>query len=381
MSSESVEVSVIIVCYNNEADLGTCLSSVCDQSLDDYEVIVVDNGSTDGSVQYVRDHHPEVRLVENESNRWFTGGNNDGVAAARGEYLAFVNPDVAVEPDWLEELIRPLRDDESVGLSTSRIVRYGEPDRLNACGNVAHYTGLGFCRGLDDGPKAYSTQESVPAVSGCSFAVRRSVYEEVGGFDELFEMYYEDLDLSWRVQLAGYDIVTAPESVLYHKYEFSIPEWKLFNMERNRYMILLKHLRRGTLLRLAPGLLLTELLIWAYAAMSGRESLRSKAATWVWIARNREEIGRSRRETQRLRERSDGELLSRLDRTIPVEQFGLPKTVQRICGPLLTVGYRFGASLVSPGSHRGRETEREPDPSTPSGPPTTEESGAVEGPQ
>ena len=342
MTGGGIKASVIIVNYEGRADLEDCLPSVCNQSIDDYEVILVDNHSDDGSVAYVRDEFPEVRVIVNDENRWYAGGNNDGLAVAGGEYLVMLNPDVEVDYEWLEQLLAPFEDDDvagTVGLTTSRIVKFDDRSTLNTCGNRAHYTGLGFCRGLDEPVGSYPERETVPAVSGSAFAMRRDVYEAIGGFDETFEMYYEDLDLSWQARLAGYDILYVPESVVYHKYELEIPDWKLFNMERNRYLILLKHLRRETLLRLLPGLLLTELLVWVYAALNGPAGLRKKAASWGWLWANREHVRQLRRETQERRERPDEELVDEMDVGIPLDQFGITGVPHRLLAPVVRAGY------------------------------------------
>jgi GT2 family glycosyltransferase len=342
MPDGSVQASVIIVNYEGKDDLEECLPSVCDQSFDEYEVILVDNDSSDGSVEYVREEFPDVRVLANDENRWYPGGNNDGLAIARGEYLVILNPDVEVAHDWLEALLEPLEDDTvdpSVGLTTSRVVRFDDRTTLNTCGNLAHYTGLGFCRGLDEPVASYPERERVPAVSGSAFAMRRDVYEAIGGFDETFQMYFEDLDLSWRARLAGYEILYVPASIVYHKYDLTIPAWKLFNMERNRYLILLKHLRRSTLLRLLPGLLLTEMLVWVYAALNGVGALRQKAASWWWLWGNRDSIVEKRDETQVLRKRSDAALLAEMTAGLPLEQFGITGSVHRVLSPIVRAAY------------------------------------------
>lgn len=339
----SVEASVIIVNHNGRDDLATCLPSVLSQSIDvSYEVILVDNDSDDGSVAFVRDRFPDVRVVENDANRWFSGGNNDGLAIANGTYLAFVNPDADVDDDWLETLLAPFEsdDDHDVGLTTSRIVRGDDRTRLNTCGNVAHYTGLGFCRGLDERVDAYPDAEQVGAVSGCSFAMARDVYDAIGGFDETFEMYLEDIDISWRARLAGYDIVYVPESVVYHEYELGVPAWKLFNLERNRYLVLLKHLRTGTLARLLPGLLLTELFVWLFAASRGGDTVLAKASAMKWLWQHRSTVRDKRERVQTLRERTDRELLAGLAVGLPLDQLGVPSGLRPILDPLVRAMYR-----------------------------------------
>jgi Predicted glycosyltransferases len=171
--------------------------------------------------------------------------------------------------------------------------------------------------------------------------MRREVYRpESGGFDEHFQMYYEDLDLSWRARLAGYDIVYVPKSVVYHKYNLSLSGQKLFRVERNRYLVLMKHLRVQTLLLLLPALLLTELLVWVWAANSGMKSLRKKANSWMWLVSHRNSINETSRSVQALRERSDQELLADMDVGLPLDQLGVPKPIRPVLDPLIRLVYR-----------------------------------------
>lgn len=340
MDTRSVKASIIVVNYNSRNDLEACLPSVCSQSIDDYEVIVIDNDSTDDSISYVREEFPDVRLIPNAENRWYAGGNNVGLEAARGEYLVILNPDVEVDHEWLEHLLEPFDRDATVGLTTSRVVRFDDRSRLNTCGNRAHYTGLGFCRGLNEPVDTYSDKERVPAVSGCAFAIRRDMYEQIGGFDETFEMYLEEMDLSWRARLAGYDIVHVPSSIVYHKYELSVSPQKLFRLERNRYLVLCKHLTVRTLLVLLPSLLLTEVLVWMYAARYGWRGLARKGHAWQWLWANRRAIVAKRQRVQALRERSDRELLAAMDVALPLDQLGVPRRLQGMLDPLVRLAYR-----------------------------------------
>lgn len=340
MPQEDVLASVIIVGYNSRSDLPECLSSVCSQTLNNYEVIFVDNNSDDGSVQFVREEFPSVRVVANTQNRWYAGGNNDGFESARGEYLVVLNPDVAVEDDWLERLIIPLKNDSDLALTTSRIVHYHDPGTLNTCGNMAHFTGLGFCRALGEPADSQPTPKKLGAVSGCSFAMRRDLYEKYGGFDELFEHYLEDVDISWRMRIAGYDILYVPDSVVYHKYDFSLAPWKLFNMERNRYLILLKHLRVRTLLAILPGILLTELLIWGYTLLTGRQAVKSKARSWWWLLTHIPAIKEERNQIQQIRRRPDNEILNNTHLSLPLDQLGMPAPVSKFGNRILEQAYR-----------------------------------------
>lgn len=321
-----IRASVIIVNKDGKEYLEDCLSTVTDQTMDrgDYEVILVDNNSSDGSVKFVREEFPNVRVIVNEENRWYAGGNNDGFNAANGDVFGVLNPDVAVERDWLEALVNPLLEDDSIGLTTSKIVRYDRPSQLNTCGNHLHYTGVSTCRFRDEHPDACTERESVSSVSGCSFAIRADTVEEIGGFDEVMEFYFEDADLSWRTRLAGYDIQVVPSSVVFHKYERTLPAWRFFLMERNRTLILLKYLKLRTLVLILPSLVLVELLMIMYAAFNGREYLTKKAEAWGWLLRNRDLIAEKRYHVKSLRRMSDAEMFRSLEFRFPVSQFSVP---------------------------------------------------------
>lgn len=347
----STQASVIIVNKDGREYLEDCLSTVTDQKMgrDDYEIILVDNDSSDGSVEFVREEYPDVRVVANEKNRWYAGGNNDGFEAANGEVLVVLNPDVAVEPDWLETLIDPLLADESIGITTSKIVRYDDRSRLNTCGNHLHYTGLGTCRLRDEHPEACTERESVPAASGCSFAIRAETVNEIGGLDEAMEFYFEDHDISWRTHIAGYDVQVVPDSIVYHKYERTLPAWRFFMMERNRTLIPLKHLRFRTLLLILPALVMAELLMILYAAVRGPEYLSKKVEAWMWLVRNRDVVSEKRDHVHSIRRVTDAELFRNLDFRFPVSQFSVPSLLATPTSILLAVAFLLPYTAVTKG--------------------------------
>ncbi|MEZ4710467.1 MAG: glycosyltransferase family 2 protein [Caldilineaceae bacterium] len=300
--------SVIIVGYNNAADLRPLLAMLTARPEPDVELILVDNASTDETAQVAADYAPLVRYAKLAQNVGFAGGNNAGAALARGDVLLFLNPDTLPYAGWLNELVRPLAD-AGVGMSTARLVHLQRPHLINACGNDITWTGLTVCRGLDQPVELWDAPNEVAAVSGACFAMRRALFAALGGFDERFFLYYEDTDLSLRVRLAGYGIVYAPRAVVAHRYIFKFSAQKAYYQERNRWLALLKTLRWPTLLLLLPGLLLGELMAWCYAALNGMEHVQAKARGWLWLWRNHALIRQARRETFVHRRTSDAALL------------------------------------------------------------------------
>lgn len=270
--------SVVVVGYRSRRHLDRCLASVLTQAYPGrLEVMLVDNASGDGSADHVRATFPEVVVLETGANIGFAAANNRGAAAVRGEVLAFLNPDTEVAPGWLTALVRPLLDDPTVGLTTSKILLAADRERINACGNEISLSGITACRGADRPAVEFLVDADVAAISGCAFAVRADLFHRLGGFDPSFFMYLEDTDLSWRARAAGFRCRYVAASIVYHDYRLNLSAAKVGWIERNRYRLLGKHLSRRSLAALVPTLALAEVLTWGYAALSGPPTLLAKA--------------------------------------------------------------------------------------------------------
>ena len=317
---ELPRATVIIVNTNERDHLKRCLPSVLGQQYGEYEVLVVDNASTDGSVEVVGREFPQVKLIRNAANLGYVGANNVGFEHATGEVLVVLNPDTRVEPNWLWELVLALESTPSAGLATSKILMMDDPQRINTCGNEITFAGITVCRGLGQPADRYDRLEVVSAVSGAAFAVKRSVLGQIGPFDQSFFIYYEDTDLSLRAALAGYDCLYVPTSVVYHDYAFRFSAWKCFLQERNRLFSWLKVFRWGTLAALLPALLLAEIMAWGYALLQGAGHVRSKAQSYAWLVKNRRQIAEARRQTQALRRVGDRHLLRRLSHRLTMAE-------------------------------------------------------------
>jgi GT2 family glycosyltransferase len=316
----SPRVSVIIVNTNELHHLRKCLPAVTRQSYPDYEVIVVDNASTDGSLEFIEREFPAVRIVRSSTNIGYTGANNLGFQASNAAYLAVLNPDTEVDEDWLGELVGALEARPDVGLATSKILLMDQPDVINACGNVISVAGLTFCRGIGRPANEFSRVEEVPAVSGAAFLIRRSTLQEIGPFDADFFIYLEETDLSLRALLAGYKCLYVPTSKLYHKYIFKFSERKCFDIEKNRYYMLAKSFRFRTLLLISPILLFAELLIWGFMLTKGPRYVWQKLRSYAWLWHNRSKIRAAHAATQKIRRISDRALFLQLAPRLQFEQ-------------------------------------------------------------
>jgi hypothetical protein len=312
--------SIIIVNTNELHHLKRCLPSIAAQRYPDYEVLIVDNVSTDGSQEYIEHEFPWIRLIKNRANLGYTGANNVGFRHATGSYIAVLNPDTQVEPDWLRELVLALQQNPQAGMSTPKVLMMDNPSRINTCGNDITLTGLTVCRGLNQAATRYDQPDHVSAVSGAAFVIKRSVLDEIGVFDESFFIYYEDTDLSLRALLAGYVCLYVPTSVVYHKYTFRFSARKCFYQERNRYFSLLKIFRWRTFIALLPMLIVAEIIAWGYITLQGKDHMRSKLGSYAWVIANWGAILRARRTVQATRRVDDRVVLELLNHRLTFAQ-------------------------------------------------------------
>ena len=213
-----MKASVIIPNLNGAGWLRDSIESVWAQTEQDFELIVIDNGSTDESLDIARSYCGRDRytLIENAGNTGFSHAVNQGIAIAKGEYMALFNNDAFAEPDWLAELIKTADADPKIFAVSSLMLRYYEPELADDAGD--YVTILGFACKRGDGLKASRYQKPCRIFSACGGAAlyRKSILDKIGVFDELFFAYYEDVDLSWRANNAGYKNVLCPTAKCYH---------------------------------------------------------------------------------------------------------------------------------------------------------------------
>lgn len=267
------QASVIIVTYNSKPFLDACLNSVLIQDYP-HEIILVDNCSNDETVSYVIEHFPTVKVIKNLSNTGYGAGNNLGVLYSQGKFIVILNPDTIVHERWLSALILPL-ECRNKSITTPKVLTY-EGFTINTCGNINHFTGLNFTRGLGLSPDKYPDPISTGGISGACFAMKKCDYEILGGFDEAFFMYNEDSDLSWRAYQSGYSINYIPNSVLRHNYTLNVSPEKLYHLEKGRYFILRKHFSKREMIFLLPSLIVAEIFTWGYCMKHGKIGIINK---------------------------------------------------------------------------------------------------------
>jgi GT2 family glycosyltransferase len=255
-------LSVVVVNWNSRSHLGACLAALERQTHRELEVIVVDNGSSDGSVELVKREHPGVRLVAQGDNLGFAEGCNRGIALAQGEWVALLNNDTVADERWAEALCRAAAElPADCGMLQSLMLFFDEPDTVNSTGIVLARTGGGEDRGeRRPRPPPGGSREEIFCPSGGAAAYRKSMLAAIalpsGYLDREFFCYFEDMDLGWRARLAGFRAFFVPDSIVLHHYHGSTSrrgdEWLVTMTHVNRLRMLLKNASLPFLLRTLP---------------------------------------------------------------------------------------------------------------------------------
>jgi GT2 family glycosyltransferase len=306
------------VAYRSGEALGRLLESLAPEA--PHEVIVVDNGG-DAEV-------PEgVTLLSPGENLGYGGGNNLGARHANGDALIFLNPDTVVTPGALAGLVDPL-EDRSIGIVTARLRLLDRPETLNSAGNEVHLTGIAWAGAYGEPADSVTELQDVPFPSGAAMAIRRELFEELGGFTEELFLYQEDLILGWRVRLCGLRVVVSPAADVLHEYEFGRNPGKHYLLERNRLVFVLSSFSPKLLLLLAPVLASVEVGMLALALKEGWA--RDKVRGWAWLVRNAGWLRRHRRETQGLRRVGDRELARFLSPEVAPGMIPVPAPVRAV---------------------------------------------------
>ena len=210
-------VSLIVLNWNGRHFLPACLHALSTLDYPDYSITVVDNASDDTSVAYIQDAFPQVKVIVNEINRGFAGGNNVALRELETEFAVLVNPDVVVTPDWLWQLMKPLQADEHIGVAGCKLYYPGRDLLQHAGGFITMPRGIpGHYGGKEADNGQYDTLCDVDYVIGAAMVLRRTMLADIGLFDEGYFLYFEDVDLCMRARLAQYRVVYVPEATAVH---------------------------------------------------------------------------------------------------------------------------------------------------------------------
>lgn len=276
--------SVLVVTYNGRSFVDELAASLATQSWTDFEVVVLDNASTDGTADAIAAVMPQAKLIRSDRNLGFCAGNNLAARNANpaAEFLVLLNQDTVVRPDWLEQLVRAMDDEPRMGVAQSKVLLHRDPSIINSVGCGFNYLFFGWADRNGEKDDVSGPPFEVPYCQGASLIIRKALWDELGGFDEPFFMYHDDLELSLKVRLAGYRAVCVPASVVLHKYNETSPPHKLYLFERNRHLMMWKFYSPWTRFVLFPVNLLVDVGIFMLAVPQRwwREKLLAHRDAW-----------------------------------------------------------------------------------------------------
>jgi N-acetylglucosaminyl-diphospho-decaprenol L-rhamnosyltransferase len=283
---DSDAVAVVVVTYQSADHLAALVETLVPQLQDKDELVVVDNGSTDGTPELARSLHEHVRVIETNANLGFAGGCHEGADSTQAPLLLFLNPDSQPQPGCIERLRAAATAHPDWGAWQAAVLLDGE--RINTSGGIVHYLGIGWAGDCEQPISVLPADDrEIPFPSGAAMVIRRGIWEQSGGLDREYFMYGEDLDLGLRLWLAGHRVGLVPDARVTHSYEFEKGSEKWFWLERNRWRTVLSVYPLALLALVMPALLMAELGLLAVAAREGwlRPKLRAQAAAIAALPR------------------------------------------------------------------------------------------------
>lgn len=284
--------SILILNYNGKHLLKPCIDSVLEQNFTDYELIVVDNNSNDGSATYIRENFAKAKLIENSENFGFAKGNNIGIKACTGEWIFFLNNDAVLEKNCLEFLAKHIENRKTEQLVFMPLMLKGDyPELIDSAGDMLYHWGYAYkYDNLPANEPKFSEYKEI-ALACCGAAVfNRELLEKLNGFDEDFFLYYEDVDLSLRARHLGVEIWLVPQAKVLHKGSVTIGKrnsQRLYYIERNRFWTKLKNFPLLTLLKYSPHSFISSMFSLAIWTKRGFLSawLKSRFAMLLGISK------------------------------------------------------------------------------------------------
>lgn len=249
----SAKVAIVILNWNGRKFLEQFLPSVVKSSYADKEIIIADNASTDDSINFIKQNYPEIKIICLQKNYGFARGYNEALKHVQSKYYILLNSDVEVTPDWIEPIVELMENNKSVAACQPKVLSYNDKDMFEyagAGGGWIDYLGYPFARGrvfdfLEKDDHQYDDEEEIFWASGAALFLRADIFHQVNGFDNYFFAHMEEIDLCWRLQLAGYNVHVYPKAIVYHVGGGTLPKGnsrKVFLNFRNNLIMLAKNL-------------------------------------------------------------------------------------------------------------------------------------------
>lgn len=340
------KVTIIILNYNGQKFLEGCFSSLEKLDYPAFEIMMIDDDSTDESVSFVEENFPKVKIIKNKKNLGAPISFNKAVKKAKTELIVKADNDIIVDKNWLKAMVLTLNQDSKIGVVGSKILHYGSDEIQDIGSNIDRFGYQMNYYTLEGLPKGGSKIKEVFYVSGCSMLFRKSLFEKVGMFDPKFFLYKDDLDLCWRVRLLGYKIVTNLDSKMYHlsgvleggtsildhQGKYHTTARKRYFGERNTLRTLIKNYSNLSLLKILPIYFLIILAeVFLFTLIRQFKVVRAYLSAVWWNIQNLSDTWREHKKIQAMRIESDRTIMKdmikgsaklKYFRTIGIPKFG-----------------------------------------------------------
>ena len=319
-------VSVIVVNWNGKELLQDCLGALQRQTYRCFTVILVDNGSNDGSVEFVNSYYPDIKTISLPDNVGFSAANNIAIKTVNTRYVALLNNDAVPHPSWLEELVETLEAHPHVGFAASKMLYYDNPEIIDRAGDSYTRAGAGLLRGRAEPASSYNKQEWIFGACAAAALYRTRMLRDIGLFDEDFFLLYEDVDLSFRAQLRGYKCLCVPEAIVHHKVSSSIiydSPTSVYYGHRNLEWVYIKNMPAGLILKTIFPHIIYDMAAFFYFTACGRSKDFIKAK--LDALKGLKKALKKRRQIQRSRIVDDDYIWSLLEK-----ELFLPRLTRRL---------------------------------------------------
>ena len=301
-------VSIIILNYNAGKLLSDCIESIFQTKYNNYEVILVDNASTDKSYKQCKEKFTDIHLIENKKNLGYCEGNNVGIREAKGEYIVILNPDTKVESNWLDELVGAYKK-HGDALYQPKILAF-ENKIFESAGNMLQIFGFGYPKGRGEkDDNQYDKSGKIGYASGACLFTSMKILNKIGYFDPFLFLYHDDLELGWRASQMGIKSSYVPSAIIYHLASYNL-KWsaqKFFWLERNRHYCILTHYSKKTFYKMLPALIIIEIMVLFFYFVKGFGKAKLRA---YWdIIKNRKQVSKKYTELESKKVITDKELV------------------------------------------------------------------------
>lgn len=317
--AKTLVISIVIANYNGEKYLRTCLESLLQSSIKNYEIIIIDNNSTDTSIEIVNEFvkkDPRIKILRNKINKGVPFSRNKAIKSAVGDILIFLDNDTRVDKNWLRGIIETFSTDKTIGALQCKIFDFHKPDVIQEVGMKLYpYTGFGtpLGRGEKDHGQFANPQEIIAL--GAALAVRKEVARCVNGFDLKLMHTTDDLDFSWRIWIAGYRVVLAPNSKVYHYTKVHNLNYKMyFHLSKNSFRMVLKNYEFINVIKFLPLSLAFNIVGGIYVLFSrgSWSGILGVLFGIIWNLFNFRDTSKERSKVQSLRRASDKDIFVKI---------------------------------------------------------------------